>query len=300
MSNTNLEETNVGTNTYWKKKKTRRDLLSRVIAHIVLILGAIVFMFPLLWLISTSLKADTQMFKIPPELIPNPVMWRNYTRMWENFPFIKFLLNTSIIVVMNIAGVLLTAPLVAYTFSKLKWPGRNILFAILLGTMMLPGQVTMIPLYVIFSKLGWVDTFIPLWLPAWFGGGAFNIFLIRQFFMTIPNELEESALIDGANHFTIYRRIMIPLITPVLTTIAIFSFMGSWNDFMGPLIYINDQTKYTLSLGLRLFQQQASSSQTEYGMIMEATVLMVMPVIIFFFLGQKKFIEGVVLTGMKA
>lgn len=272
----------------------------KLIDHLVLILGSIIFIFPLLWLVSTSLKPDTQIFKVPPELIPSPFMWKNYVDMWIYFPFFQFMRNTLVIVILSMAGVLISAPLVAYAFARLRWPGRNLLFMIVLGTVMLPGQVTMIPLYVLFNRLGWVDTFLPLWVPAWFGGGAFNIFLIRQFLLTIPKELEESAVIDGASYLQIYIKIMLPLIQPVLTTIAIFQFMGAWNDFMGPLIYISDQTKYTLSLGLRLFQQQTSSSQTEFGMMMAATVLMVIPIIIFFFLGQKRFIEGVVLTGMKA
>ena len=284
----------------WRARRARRKFFSKMLVHLVLIAGSLIFIFPLVWLVSTSLKPDTQIFKVPPELIPRPFMWKNYTRMWTHFPFLMFLKNTVLVVVLSMSGVLITAPLVAYAFARLRWPGRNFLFMIVLGTMMLPGQVTMIPLYILFNSWGWVDTFYPLWVPAWFGGGAFNIFLIRQFLMTIPKELEESAVIDGASHFKIYRKIMLPLINPVLTTIAIFQFMGAWNDFMGPLIYLNDQTKYTLSLGLRLFQQQTSASQTEFGMLMAATTIMVIPVIIFFFLGQKRFIEGVIITGMKA
>ncbi len=277
----------------------RKKYATKLVNHAVLIVGGLVFIFPLLWLLSTSLKPDTQIFKVPPELIPRPFMWENYVNMWIYFPFFLFLKNTLIIVVLSMAGVLLSAPLVAYAFARLRWPGRDFYFMIVLATMMIPGQVTMIPLYLLFNKLGWVNTFLPLWVPAWFGGGAFNIFLIRQFLLTIPQALEESAFIDGASYGRIYWNIMLPLIQPVLTTIAIFQFMGSWNDFMGPLIYISDQSKYTLSLGLRLFQQQTSAAQTEFGMMMAATTLMVIPVIIFFFLGQKRFIEGVVLTGIK-
>jgi len=284
----------------WQARRARRKFFTRAFVHLILIAGSIIFMFPLIWLISTSLKPDTQIFKVPPELIPKPFMWSNYTRMWTYFPFLTFLKNTLLVVVLSMAGVLIRAPLVAYAFARLRWPGRDFLFMILLGTMMLPGQVTMIPLYILFNEWGWVNTFYPLWVPAWFGGGAFNIFLIRQFLMTIPRELEESAVIDGASHFKIYWKIMLPLINPVLTTIAIFQFMGAWNDFMGPLIYLNDQAKYTLSLGLRVFQQQTSAYQSEYGMLMAATTIMVIPVIIFFFLGQKRFIEGVIITGMKA
>lgn len=280
--------------------KALNKRIKRCILHIVLIAGSIVFSFPLVWLISTSLKPDTQIFVIPPQLIPDPIVWKNYADMWKYFPFLDFLLNTLFVVAMTMAGTLLSAPIVAYSFSRLHWRGRGVVFTVLLGTMMLPSQVTMIPLYVLFNNLKWVNTFYPLWVPAWFGGGAFNIFLLRQFMMTIPNELEESALIDGAGRIKIYAKIILPLVVPVLTTVAIFTFMNSWNDFMGPLLYINDSAKYTLSLGLRVFQQAAGTNQTQYGMMMAATVFMTLPVVAFFFLGQKRFIEGVVLTGMKA
>lgn len=276
-----------------------RKHLPIVLRHVFLILGAGLFMFPLIWLISTSLKADTQIFKIPPEIVPRPIVWQNYSRMWTYFPFVQFLKNTLFVVTMSVSGVVITAPMVGYAFSRLRWPGRDLLFMLVLGTMMLPGQVTMIPLYVLFSKWGLVDTLYPLWIRAWFGGGAFNIFLVRQFFLTIPRSLEESARIDGANELQIYSKIMLPLVRPALITIAIFQFMGSWNDFMGPLIYINDQSKYTLSLGLRLFQAQMEGAQTEFGMLMAATCLMVLPVVVFFLVGQKQFIEGVTLTGLK-
>ncbi len=280
--------------------KPRRVLISKTVLHTVLVCGSIVFSFPLVWLISTSLKPDTQIFVIPPQLIPNPVVWENYVGMWKYFPFMTFLMNTVFVVFMNMVGTLLTAPMVAYAFARLRWKGRGVVFAVLLGTMMLPDQVTMVPLYVFFNRLGWINTFYPLWIRAWFGGKALNVFLLRQFMMTIPGELEESALIDGAGRMVIYTRIMLPLVIPVLMTVAIFTFKDAWNDFMGPLLYINDSAKYTLSLGLRVFQQAAGTNQTQYGMMMAATVVMTLPVVVFFFIGQKQFIEGVVLTGLKA
>lgn len=268
--------------------------------HLILIIAGIFFVFPLYWLLSTSLKADVQIMKVPPVWIPNPVQWKNYLDMWTFFPFFLFLKNTLVIVILSMAGVLVTSPLVGYSFARLRWPGRDFFFLIVLGTLMLPSQVTMIPLYLLFNKLGWVNTSLPLWVPAWFGGGAFYIFLIRQFLLSIPKDLEESAFMDGAGYWRIYTHIMIPLIQPVLTTIAIFQFMGAWNDFIGPLIYLSDQAKFTLSLGLRIFQQQTTKAQGEIGMMMAATTIMVIPVIAFFFLAQKRFIEGVVLTGLKA
>ncbi len=272
--------------------------LSKYSRYIVLIIGSIIFMFPLYWLIITSFKTDSTMFQMPPSLFPNPWEFSHYSKMFRYFPFIKFLLNTLVLVGINLAGVLLTAPLVAYSMSRIKWPGRDLCFFILLATIMLPSQVTLIPLYVTFTKLKMIDTYVPLTIGSWFGGGAFNVFLIRQFFLTIPPDLEESAKIDGAGVFLIYRKIMLPLITPVLATVSIFVFMNTWNDFMGPLIYLNNQEIIPLSIALQLFNQQLNG--TDYGMLFAASVLMVVPVIVFFFLGQRKFIEGIVLTGMKA
>ncbi len=266
--------------------------------HIILILGSLIFVFPLYWLVTTSFKLDEFIFVTPPQMIPNPFVIENYAKMFHYFDFFLYLFNSLILVALNLAGVLITAPMVAFSFSRIEWKGRNICFALMLATIMLPSQVTMIPLYITYSNLGFVNTFVPLYIGSFLGGGAFNIFLIRQFLMTIPKNLEDSAKIDGANIFTIYVRIILPLITPALTTVSIFVFMGSWNDFMGPLIYLNDQDLFPLSIGLQLFNQQLGA--TEYGMLFAATTLMVIPVMVFFFLGQRKFIEGIVLTGMKA
>jgi len=270
-----------------------------LITHGVLIVGSIVFIFPLLWLISISLKYPKDMFPPEIQLIPPRIRWENYTNMFKYFKFWTYFSNSIIVTGLNIAGQWLTAPLVAFSFARLKWPGRNIAFYILLGTMMIPADITRIPMFILFSNMGLVDTWIPLTVPAFFGGSAYNIFLIRQFFMTIPNEMEESALVDGAGFFTIYRRIMLPLITPVLTTVTIVVFLWAYNDFMGPLIYLSTTSKYTLSLALRMFQQQSRDSTTQFGFMFASAVLMIMPIIVFFFLGQKKFIEGITLTGLK-
>ncbi|WP_105615583.1 carbohydrate ABC transporter permease [Vallitalea okinawensis] len=284
--------------TKWRVKMERKKRMQKLALHLLLVVGSILFMFPLIWLISTSLKTPEQIYKFPPDILPNPVRWLNYVQMFEQFKFFLYLKNTLTVVILVLAGVLLTAPLVAYSFSRLKWPGRNFLFYVLLGTMMIPADITRIPMYIFFSHIHWIDTYRPLWVPAWFGGGAFFIFLIRQFLMTIPKDMEDSALVDGAGYFTIYRKIMLPLIKPVLTTVAIFVFMGTWNDFMGPLIYINTTGKFTLSLALRLFQQNVNKD-IQYGLLMAATTVMTLPIIMFFFMGQKQFIEGVVLTGIK-
>ncbi len=273
----------------------KKKVINRIIIQIIVILGAIVFIFPFIWLVSTSLKPDEQIFALPPKLIPNPIQWENYTRMFKYFPFSRFFGNSVYITFMTLVGVLFSCPLVAFSFAKLRWPGRDFLFLVLLSTMMLPPQVTMVPVYLLFRELGWIDTFRPLWVPAWFGS-AFYIFLLRQFFLTIPRELEEAARIDGCSFPRMYAQIMLPLIKPALATTAIFTFMGAWNDFMGPLIYINSTEKFPLSLGLRLFQTQFGG---EWAMMMAASVIMVLPLIIMFIAFQRYFIQGIVLTGLK-
>jgi len=276
-----------------------KKLSRKLFTHVILLAGSLMFVFPLIWLVSISLKYPKDMFPPNIVLIPPRIRWENYTNMFKYFKFWNYLSNSLIITGLNIVGQWLTAPLVAFSFARLRWPGRDVAFFIVLATMMIPADITRIPLFILFSRMNLVDTWIPLTVPAFFGGSAFNIFLIRQFFMTIPNELEESGLMDGANFFTIYRRIMLPLITPVLTTVAITVFLWAYNDFMGPLIYISTTSKYTLSIALRMFQQQSRDSTSQFGFMFSSTVLMIMPIIIFFFLGQKKFIEGITLTGLK-
>ena len=273
-------------------------LVRTFLKYAILVIGGVIFLFPLYWLMITAFKADRNMFLMPPQLFPDPWDFSHFPRMFRHYDFFMYLKNTLLLVVLNLGGVLLTAPMVAYSMARLRWRGRDFCFMLILATMMLPAQVTMIPLYITFSNLGYVDTYVPLFLGSWLGGGAFNIFLIKQFFMTIPMDIEESARIDGAGVLLIYWRIMLPLVTPVLTTVSIFIFMWTWNDFMGPLLYLNSPQKMTLSISLRLFQQQLGTM--DYGMLFSATLLMVIPVIVFFFLGQRKFIEGIALTGMKA
>jgi ABC-type glycerol-3-phosphate transport system permease component len=195
-----------------------------------------------------------------------------------------------------VVGVVFSSSLAGYSFAKLRWPGRDLIFFVLLSTMMLPGQVTMIPIFILFKKFGWINTFYPLTVPTFFGGGAFNIFLMRQFFLTIPYELDEAARIDGASFFKIYTNIELPLSIPVITAISIFTFIGSWNDFMGPLIYLNDASKYTIQLGLRMFQADFSS---DWSALMAMSIVTALPCIILFFVAQRYFIQGIVLTGLK-
>ena len=272
-----------------------RRLIGKGIIHIFLILGSIVFLFPFVWLISTSLKLESQMYAIPPQLIPKPVTFEHFINLFKYFNFFKYLTNTVFLTLTNGMGAIVSSTIVGYGFARLRFPGRDKLFFLVLASIMIPQQVVMIPLYLIYRNLGWINTFFPLWIPSFFGS-AFNIFLMRQFLRTIPRELEESALIDGANNLQIFTRIMIPLIRPVIITVTIFTFMGVWNDFMGPLIYLNSEAKFTLALALRVFQQGHSS---EPGLMMAAASLMTLPLVVFFFVAQKQFIEGVIITGLK-
>jgi ABC-type glycerol-3-phosphate transport system permease component len=252
-------------------------------------------MIPVFWMVSSALKPNSKIFVYPPQWIPNPIQWDNFVKAMTMLPFATYFKNTMIIEVGVIAGTLLSCSIVAYGFARLDAPGRNFWFIVLLSTMMLPGVVTMIPVFLIFRQLGWVNTFLPLIVPAWFGS-PFFIFLLRQFFMTIPRDFEDAARIDGANTWQLLTRILLPLSKPALATVAIFTFMGVWNDFMGPLIYLNKPETYTLALGINFFKGQYTS---DWNMLMAASLVMMLPLVILFFAAQKAFIEGITLTGVK-
>lgn len=272
-----------------------RALAQRTTTHVALLVGSIFFVAPMLFMLSTSLKAMRQISRFPPEWIPDPVIWGNYPDVFIYAPMHWYLLNTMTIVIPTIIGAVFTSSLAAYAFARLRAPGKNALFLLVLATLMLPSVVTLVPTYVLFAKLGWVGTFRPLILPP-LAGSAFNIFLLRQFFMTLPRELEDAALIDGCNRFRIYWTIVLPLSKPVLATVTIFAFMGAWNDYLGPLIYLGNQAQYTLSLGLQAFVQY---HKAEWGMLMAASTMMVVPVILIFFFAQQNFVQGITLTGIK-
>jgi ABC-type glycerol-3-phosphate transport system permease component len=284
----------------WREVTHRRRAVRTVALHLVLATGALLFSLPFIWLVSTSLKPDARLMVVPPEWIPRPVLWHNYARALQFMPpetkhGVMYLWNTVYVSMMAIIGTVLASSAVAYSFARLRWPGRDIIFVVLLATMMLPGAVTMIPVFLIYKSLGWVDTLRPLWVPAFFGG-AFNIFLLRQFFMTIPRDLEDAAKIDGCSFLGIYWRIMLPLIKPALAAVVIMTFMGSWNDFMGPLIYISSPERMTLAYALQLYQ---SAHSAEYNLLMAAATMVVVPVVLLFFFTQRYFIQGVTLTGIK-
>jgi len=269
------------------------------ISYLVIVSLAMVFITPLLWMISSSLHNLTGVFEVPFQWIPEKLHWKNYEEAMTLLPFGKFLLNTIIITVSVIIGTVFSSALVAYGFSRLRFRGRNKLFGLCIATMLLPGQVTIIPLYVLFSKLGWVDTFLPLIVPAFFGS-PFYIFLLRQFFLTIPYEYDEAALLDGASRFRIFWNIILPLARPAIATIVVFSFIGTWNDFFNPLIYINSFEKATLTLGLNLLKTQIiGSGVTQWHLIMAASVLVLIPNVVVFFLAQRHFIKGINVGGLR-
>ncbi|WP_228288149.1 carbohydrate ABC transporter permease [Thermosipho ferrireducens] len=267
-----------------------------VIRRSILLIITFIYLLPFFWMIGTSLKPDSELLAYPPTIFPENPDWSNYEKALNKFPFFTYLKNSIIITIGNLIGVLISAPFVAYGFSKINWKGRNFLFAVMMASVMLPGAVTMIPVFLIYKRLGWLDTFLPLIVPAFLGGGAMNVFLIRQFFNTIPNELLEAARIDGASDFKIFFKIMLPLSKPVLALISLFTFTGSWNNYIGPLIYITSENKYPLALGMPMFMSRYG---TYWNQAMAAATLTLIPTVVFFFIAQKYLIEGIKLTGLK-
>lgn len=268
----------------------------RALIWVILVLGSVVMIMPFLWLLSSSFKPENDIFIFPPKWIPDPWRPQNYVDALTYKPFNIYITNTLIIVALNLVAVLFTSSLCAYGFARIKFWGRDFWFVLVLSTMMVPYFVLMVPQFVIFSRLGWIDSFKPLTIPIFFGGGAFNIFLLRQFFRTLPEELADAARIDGCSEFRIYWNIMLPLAKPALAAVAIFTFLNGWNDFIGPLLYINSPEKFTVAIGLATFR---SVMRTRYDLLMAASSAMILPVIVLFFFAQRYFIQGVVLSGLK-
>jgi len=268
-------------------------ILGKTIIYMLVVGIALVLLVPFAWTITTALKTPQQTLKIPMEWIPNPVMWQNFVTAWTVKPFAIYYRNSLLIAALNIIGQILSCSLVAYGFSRLRFPGRDVLFLVVLGTMMIPFQILIIPRFILFKNLGWLDSLLPLIVPQFFAG-AFNIFLLRQFFMTIPTELDDAAKIDGCNHFDIFWRIILPLSKPALGALMVFEFLGSWDDFLGPLIYISKDANYTVALGLNAFRNDYFM---EWNIFMAAAaVAMILPLALFF-IAQEYFIGGIALTG---
>lgn len=277
---------------YFKRTSVNRQT-KKIVSYLLMMAIGIVLITPLLWMVFTSLKPMEEIVRYPPTFFPEKIVWQNYLDTITAFPFWRYARNTLLITVLVVFGNVLSNSFIAYGFAKLDFPGKKLMFALVLSTMMIPGFVTMIPQYVLFSKIGWVGTYLPLIVPSFFGN-AFNIFLMRQFYLSINDELIEAAEIDGANHFYIWSRLMLPLTKSALITIAINSFNAAWNDFLGPLLYIQDQEKYTLQIGLQVFQNQAT---TQWNYLMAGATLVLIPTILMFFFAQRYFIEGMDLTG---
>jgi ABC-type glycerol-3-phosphate transport system permease component len=268
----------------------------RLFFWLLLLVLAVAMLMPFVWLVSSSLKLEQRVFQFPPQWIPDPIRWMNYYDALTYKPFHIYFKNTMFIAALNQIAILLTASFCAYGFARIEFPGRDFWFGVVLATMMLPYFVVMVPQFVMFTRLGWVDTFLPLTVPYFFGGGAFNIFLFRQFFRSLPKELSDAARIDGCSEFDIYWRIILPLSKPALITVAIFTFLFSWNDFIGPLLYLSSPDNQTVALGLSAFK---GVMRTQWNLLMAASTAMTLPVIILFFILQRYFIRGVVMSGLK-
>ena len=280
--------------TFVSMKRIRKSTHSLLI-HAALIPAAFLFLLPFLWMLSTSLKTKPMIYVYPPILVPLPPNWINYPTAVTYIDFFLYTRNTLIIAAAATIGELISCSLVAYSLARIPWRGRNFLFILTVATLMLPYQVTLIPLFLVFKNLGWVGGFLPLIVPHFFGS-ALYIFLLRQFFMTIPMELSEAARIDGASELRIYAEIILPLAKPALATVAIFEFIARWRDYLGPLIYLSNQNLYTLSLGIYQYRSQYGA---QWELLMAASVLITLPIILLFFFLQKTFVQGIALTGIK-
>mgnify|MGYP000023542161 FL=1 len=265
--------------------------------HALVFTLSLVFLFPFVWLLTSAVKPNDLLKQFPPVWVFTPTLEhvRELFLPDSPFQFWQFLCNTLYVCAFVVAGNVLASAMVAYGFAHTKWPGRNLLFYAMLATMMVPAQTMMIPIFLFFRRLGWIDSFLPLTVPALFGN-AFFIFMLRQFFMTVPRDLLDAARVDGHGEIAIWWRVVMPLSVPALAVVGLFSFLGAWNDFVGPLIYLLDETRYTLSLGLAMFQGQY---EVQYGRLMAASALMTCPIVVLFFFAQRQFIEGIKMTGIK-
>ncbi len=283
-------------------KMTARDWALEILKYIILTLLAITFLLPLYWMASSALKTDPMVYSAPPVWVPIPPRWQNYIEAWNIDRFNLYLFNTVFrYTIPATFGTVISSTIVAYGFSRVRWPMRNVFFALCMATMMIPGQVTMVPLFVLFRKFGWLNTYLPMIVPSYFGN-AYYIFMLRQFFRTIPQDLTDAARIDGASELQVLWFILLPLIRPALAVVALFTFMGTWNDYMGPLIYINRAALNPLSVGLASLSSSLSGkgiSKLVYPYLMAVSTIITLPIVLIFFFAQRTFVEGISLTGMK-
>ncbi len=278
--------------------RTARAIARSAVFYVLMVALAIAFVLPLIWMVSTSLKDDVQTYHVPPIWVPWPMRFANYPEALRAQPFGLFFVNSFRYAILTVVGQVIACSLAAYGFGRLRWKGRDVLFAICLATMMIPYQVTMVPLFITFKHLGWINSYKPLIVPAFFGS-AYFIFLLRQFFLTIPQELSEAARIDGTTELGILLRIILPLAKPALAVVGLFQFMGAWDNYLGPLIYINDQKMYPVALGLQLFKSNFVE-KLAWPYLMAATTVTIVPVVVLFYVTQKTLVEGISITGIKA
>jgi multiple sugar transport system permease protein len=279
-----------------RKRWTRRAIGASAGKHAVLIALSAMFALPLVWMVGTSFKTAQQALQLPVVWWPHPFLWGNYPDLFAALPYFRFFLNTFVYAGVTIVGVCISSSLVAYGFSRLRWPGRDAVFYVMLMTLILPFVCTLIPLFVMYKRFGWIGSYLPLEVPTFFGSSVFSTFLLRQFFMTIPSSLSEAARIDGASEFYIYRRIILPLAKPAMAAVILFQFIYCWNDYLGPLVYISNQNSYPLSLGLALI---LGDYTTNWAWVMAGATAATAPIVILFFLTQRTFIQGIALTGTK-
>ena len=286
-----------------RPKALRRPsrLASQVFVHAGAVFLGCVFMGPFVWTVGSSLKHVSELQTYPPQLWPKVPQWRNYARIFQTVPYGMWVVNSFVVASLSVLGVVLSCSLAAYSFSRFRYPGREVLFMCVLGTMMLPSEVTLIPTYLLYYYVHWLDSFKPLIVPSFLGGSAFGIFLMRQFFLTLPLDLDEAAKLDGASHFRIYWNIIMPLSRPALATLAVITFIGQWDSFIQPLIFLNTQTKFTLAIGLRYYQESPDldySEPTEH-LLMGAATMMALPPLLLFFVAQRYFVRGIAMSGIK-
>lgn len=280
----------------------RQQVIGRTLLYIVAIAASILFMLPFAWTVFSSLKTPSELYMFPPRWLPATPRFENYAEVFTISPFGRWLWNSVFVAVLATFGSVLSAAVTGYSFARFRYPGRDLIFLITLSTLMLPSEVTLIPLYLLFNKIRWLDTYLPLIVPAYFGGGAFLIFMMRQFFMTIPMDLDEAARIDGAGYLRIFSQILLPLSGPVLATAAVITFIGDWNAFLFPYIILNDKMKFTIGIGIKYFQTIAAnidSMEPRENLLMAASLMMTAPIIVLFFTAQRYFVRGIVMSGIK-
>jgi len=279
-----------------------RQRMVRILTYAVLTVLGLLFAFPLFWTLSSSLQTWQELRSYRPHLVPAIPQWQNYPHLFAIQPMARWLLNSFVIIALSLPGAILSATMTAYAFARFRYPGRDVWFLIMLGTMMIPSQVLLIPQYLLFFKFGWINTYYPLTVPSWLGGGAFTIFLLRQFIMSIPRDLDEAALMDGAGPIRILWQVLMPLMQPALTTVAVLGFLGTWNDFFGPFIYLNKSKLFTAAVGLQFLtaaERIETTGEPRDHLLMAAAAVMSLPVVLLFIFAQRYFVQGVVLSGLK-